>query len=210
MHNPMVDYRELRVEDSILADRNVRDEFKHLPTAEIKQLVEQNQLPFSVAALSITGDLNLGAFLRSAHLMGAKEAFVIGRRKLDRRSLVGMQNYMTIHRIEGRNDDMMSINPDVVHEVFTEHNLMPVVIELNGTPLSEMNWHQILDKPVAFPCLIIGNEGRGIGDDVLDMLRTLPGHVQVSIPQRGAGRSHNVSIAGSIVMAHMIDQMGWW
>ncbi len=190
--------------------RNVRDEFKALPTAEIKRIVSEKTLPFSVATLSITGDLNVGAIIRSAHLFGARNVHVIGRRKIDSRSIVGMANYIDVFKYEGRTADLMEIDPQLVEEVFLTNKLVPIVVELGGTPLPNMDWPAAIPGDGQTLCLTFGNEGLGISEAVLDRLRAIKGCQIVSIPQRGAGRSHNVANAASIVMGHMVNQMGWW
>ncbi|NJO65237.1 MAG: TrmH family RNA methyltransferase, partial [Richelia sp. RM2_1_2] len=166
-------------------------------------------LPFAIATLSVTGDLNVGAMLRTAHLMGAREGFVIGRRKIDRRSLVGIQNYFEIHRLEGRNEDMMSINSERVKEIFTEYNLVPIVMEVGGTPLTEMKWREVFANSPGLPTVVAGNEGRGIDDDTMKVLTDIPGAVRVAIPMRGVMRSFNVGHSLSIVMWDMVSKMGW-
>jgi tRNA G18 (ribose-2'-O)-methylase SpoU len=202
-------YGIMHEEDQIASFCNVRDDLKHLTIPEIRQIAQEDRLPYAVATLSVTGDLNVGAMLRTAHLMGAREAFVIGRRKLDRRSLVGIQNYFTIHRLEGRNEDMMTINAERVVEIFNEYNMFPIVMEQGGTPLPAVSWPAVFENTVRTPCVCVGNEGRGIEPDVLEAMATIPGFCQISIPQRGVSRSFNVGHCLSIVLWDLTSKMGW-
>ncbi len=205
----MIDYSLMHEDDQTATFLNIRDSLKDHTVGELKEIAQQDRLPFAFATLSVTGDLNVGAMLRTAHLLGAREGYVIGRRKLDRRSMVGIQNYFTIHRLEGRNPDMMSINPDRVREIFTEYNLMPIVMEDGGTPLSEVNWQEIFTNPPGLPTITMGNESRGIDSNTLKTLKEIPGFQQISIPMRGVMRSFNVGHALAMVMYDMVARMKW-
>lgn len=205
----MVEYKNLHTDDQTATFLNIRDELKSRTVGELKRIAQEDRLPFALACLSVTGDLNVGAMLRTAHLLGARAGYVIGRRKLDNRSMVGIQNYFEIHRLEGRNPDMMSINPTRVREIYTENNLMPIVMEDGGVPLYEMDWQDVFNNPPSLPTLTMGNEGRGIDDITLNALKEIPGFRQISIPMRGVMRSFNVGHALSIVMWDMVSRMGW-
>lgn len=205
----MVDYGTLHTDDQVATFLNIRDSLKTLTVGELKELAQNDRLPFAFAALSVTGDLNVGAMLRTAHLLGAREGYVIGRRKIDNRSLVGIQNYFNIHRLEGRNEDMMSINSDRVKEIFIEHNLIPIVMEDGGTPLHEMDWQEVFNSPPGLPTIVAGNEGRGIDSKTLTALSEITGFRQISIPMRGVMRSFNVGHALSIVLWDLVSKMSW-
>lgn len=205
----MVEYRQIHADNQQATFLNIRDSLKDKTVGELKELAQNDRLPFAFASLSVTGDLNVGAMLRTAHLLGAKEGYVIGRRKMDNRSCVGVQNYFKIHRLEGRNEDMMSINPERVREIYTERNLMPVVLEDGGTPLHEMNWQEVFDNPPGTPTITMGNEGQGIDIDTMNALKDISGFTHVSIPMRGVMRSFNVGHALAICLWSLVSEMGW-
>ena len=77
---------------------NVRDDLKGLTLEEI--LAVQPRLPYAVAMINTTGSLNVGVALRSAVLFGAERFYIVGRRRYDKRSTVGAQNYIQVERIE--------------------------------------------------------------------------------------------------------------
>ena len=83
-----------------LNDWNVADEFKNMNLEEIRAIQKIESLPFAVGALNLTGGLNLGSIIRSAVIFGAEKFYIIGKRRYDRRSTVGAQNYIDIEYIE--------------------------------------------------------------------------------------------------------------
>ena len=75
------------------------DEFKNMTLDQIQAIQKRESLPFAVAALNLTGGLNLGSIIRSAVIFGAEKFFIVGKRRYDRRSTVGAQNYIDIEHI---------------------------------------------------------------------------------------------------------------
>ena len=87
-----------------------------------------------------------------------------------------------------------------------KHGYRPVFVEQGGTPLNKVDWwNWILSMQPLRPCLVFGNENRGVQDDLLHDRR---GRI-VSIPQHGVIRSFNVASASAIVMYDMIRGMKW-
>ena len=71
---------------------NICDEYKKMKLEEVKELQENNSLPFAVAAVNINGDLNLGSMIRTSVIFGAEKFFIIGKKRYDKRSTVGAHN----------------------------------------------------------------------------------------------------------------------
>jgi len=174
---------------------NVRDEFKHLNLDEIKAEHTNQVLPFSVCALNLTGDLNLGMILRTACLTGAERAFIFGKKTYDRRSTVGAQNYLDIVKVSGI-DDTGELCKDKFYDTMNEYEYIPVFVEQGGTPIE---LHSIVDTSLK-PCYIFGNEGIGIPSSLISSSK------RVSLSQVGVLRSYNVSSAAAIVMYHVMNQ----
>lgn len=105
---------------------NVRDDLQHLPNDEIIKIQKDNTLPYAVCTLSVDSDLNISNIIRTACIFGAEKAIVYGRRKIDRRALVGSQNYIDIERIDGV-DDFGNIVADGFFEVMNKYNYVPVI-----------------------------------------------------------------------------------
>lgn len=191
---------------------NVRDELKSLTIEELQAEHLKDRLPFGICALSITGDLNLGVMIRSASLLGTRDFIIFGRRKYDKRSSVGAQNYIKVHRIDGLNPDM-SFDVYKFWDTMTALNYFPIFIEQipekehkygpYDSTLQQVSWRRILDAwNLKHPCLVFGNESTGIPLTLLNS-----GHPIIEIPQRGVLRSLNVSSAMAMVTWDLVKYL---
>lgn len=190
----MANYKNI-VENNKSNHWNIRDDLKGLPLEEIKAINNADRLPYAVCALNITGDLNIGIMLRTACLLGASEFFIIGRRQYDKRSTVGAQHFMKVHRYDGMVDDV-TIDSQYVLTILHSRGFTPISIECGGTDIMEVNFNMIKK-----PCLIVGNEGFGVPDEITNQTQI------VSIPQLGVLRSLNVSSAASIAMHQVMRSL---
>jgi len=180
---------------------NVADELKGATLEEIQAVQQKYTLPYAVCALNLTGDLNVGMMARTACLYGAREFIICGRRKYDKRSTVGAQNYMPITRVDGFTDGTNDFDADKFDAIMTEKEYYPIAIEQGGHPIELMNmgdWTDLIgceanDPP--YPCLVFGNENMGIPDVILNECATT-----LSLLQRGVLRSLNVSAAAAIAI----------
>ena len=165
---------------------NVADEYKDNTVEENRERCRKDSLPFSIAAMSVAGNLNIGMMMRTASLLGARDFFIFGRKKYDKRSTVGAQNYINVHRYPM---DVKSL-----HEVCQDTEYQPVFIEQGGltVPLTEGEWDRMPTKPM----FVFGSESDGIPEDIM---YTFPYAPIISIPQHGVLRSYNVAAAMSIV-----------
>src|SRR5205085_7526881 len=59
--------------------------------------------PAAVCCLNLKGDNNLGMIIRTASNFGMSKVIILGRRNYDRRTTVGMHNYIAIDRISATN-----------------------------------------------------------------------------------------------------------
>lgn len=206
-----INYADMIKENAEKNTFNVRDEFKHLSKDELDKLVADSRLPYAVAALNVTGDLNVSGIIRSASMFGAEKVLIIGRKNFDRRGAVGAQNYVKVEKYSAMEDEV-TIDPDAFFKIMEENNYVPIAVETGGKNISDflynsafMTWGE--DNTFTFithgkpyydnmkPCFIMGQEGTGIPESILTKIE----HV-VTIPQLGPMRSLNVASAASIVM----------
>lgn len=177
---------------------NVHDLYKGMSIEELRDIQARMTLPFSVCVINLTGDLNVGMIARSACIFGASQVYIFGRRKYDKRSTVGAQNYLPIVRVDGFRDDD-TLDPEAFRRMLRTFGLHPIFIEQNGWALEEIqrDWSQVLNLTPQGrqPCIILGNESEGVPPSFMD-----EGATVISITQRGVLRSLNVSAAASIVM----------
>jgi len=206
-----IDYQELANADvsAGLSHTNVHDHLKQNSVEVNRALTVDDRAPFGVCVLNITGELNVGTVVRTAHLTGASKVGIIGRKKYDSRGEVGSSKYFDVERISGLNDDGLTINPDVFWDWIDTNRFSPIFVEQGGTLLKDVNWElrcrdmRMLSQR---PCLVFGNENRGIQDDILhDSRGTI-----VSLSQCGVIRSYNVASTAAIVMYHLTSYMGWF
>lgn len=202
--------RNLAIPD-IYSERNVHDNLKHLDVAELQQITQSQTFPFWVMCLNVLGDLNVATVIRSAHLLGAERCVVFGRRKIDRRGLVGAAHYTPVDKVWAMNDDM-SLQPDQFVNYCETHELCPVFVEQGGHNLFEFDWTQAQStcaEKGGKLMLVLGTEREGIPESILKAGQSLGAHV-VSIPQRGVIRSHNLSMAFALVAGHMVQKLNWF
>ena len=190
---------------------NVRDDLKHLSLEELQEHQKNETLPYSVCAVNVLGDLNVGMMLRSAVVFGAEKFFIVGRRKFDRRSAVGAQNYMDVVRVAAVDDHLVSncnleVDSQKVYDTVVEHGYVPILFETGGRDFREMNqiWDN-LNSHSKKPCLIFGSESDGLPKPLVEMVDS---DYIVSIPQWGVLRSLNVSAAASIAMYDAATKAG--
>jgi tRNA G18 (ribose-2'-O)-methylase SpoU len=178
---------------------NVREELKG-NTVEQNQLIAKNSTKnFAVATFNLKGDLNLGTIMRTAHLTGACDFFIWGHRGWDRRSSVGVQNYINVVR-----DDQV-IDYKSAHAFLCKQlpdgswrHYRPVVVEHGGQDLDDWlrNFREMGDFNstkgcnMVPPCFIFGPE-EGFPSD-------WPAHIELK--QLGVTRSYNVGSAAAIVL----------
>lgn len=196
----MVNFKE-EIANDVLKSHNVRDELKQLTVETRKRIQSHDEKPFAVGLLNVTGELNVGTIIRTAALFGAENIFVFGRKEIDNRSHVGAINYVNMHYIKCM-DENLEFDTTVIRQVLENNNYWPFFVEQNGIPLNNVDFN--IPDPYKI-CIMLGNEGRGIPQKVLDMTFLKP----ISIPQFGVMRSHNVSVAAGIVMYEMCKARRW-
>lgn len=177
---------------------NVLDVYKDNSVAENIAICNRDRRKFSVGCISVTGELNIGMMIRSACLMGAENFYIFGRKKFDRRSTVGAENYINIEQFVF--DDPIHADEEIHHALnklhADEHDV--VLCEHGGSELGKFSWHDngIYPHEKYTPLFIFGSESHGIPDSITKS----PAFMKVSIPQRGVLRSFNVSAAMNIIM----------
>jgi tRNA(Leu) C34 or U34 (ribose-2'-O)-methylase TrmL len=178
---------------------NVRDEFKNNSVEQNQAIARESAKNFAVATFNLKGDLNLGTIMRTAHLAGAEKFFIFGHRGWDRRSAVGVQNYIDYEK----HDEVKSYSD--VNQVLCTQNpdgtwkrYRPVVVEQGGEDLFDwLNTFHGLEEfnkskgiKMVPPCFIFGPEEGFPSDWPAD----------IELKQLGVSRSYNVSSAAAIVL----------
>lgn len=182
---------------------NVRDELKGNTVEQNQEIARSTAKPFAVATFDLKGDLNLGTIMRTAHLCGAKDFFILNHRAWDRRSAVGVHNYIPVHRHDECKDWVSTA------KLLMSKNYLPFVVEQGGMEWSLWRtwWRNskrtrynyttkqyeyvATNGEVYHPCFIFGPEDTGFPED-------WPRNI--SLQQAGVTRSFNVSSAAAILL----------
>lgn len=183
-------------------DWNVHDCYKSKNLEQLREICQQESLPFAVCALSVTGELNIGMIMRSASLLGVEKMFMVGRRKYDKRSTVGAYKYLDLERIDMLNVDSLTIDGDSVIDLINDRGYTPVAVEGPNPYNTPHNVRRVDWNTIKSPCLIVGSESDGLPAQILKRCQ-----FTVGIHQRGVLRSFNVSAAASIVMYEVASQL---
>lgn len=186
----MLNDDEIFAKNTIQLDRamnnwNVRNDLKNLDLDIIRS--NQPKLGYSIGLVNIDGGLNVGTIIRTAVIFGADKVYIIGRKRYDRRSLVGAQNYIDIDFIPGDiNSDAGAAN---IINVISGEGYTPVIIEQSDKSKNISAYSNMKC------CYMFGAEGEGMPTNILNACNN---HVEIA--QYGVMRSLNVSAAAAIIM----------
>jgi tRNA G18 (ribose-2'-O)-methylase SpoU len=164
---------------------NVMDHLKSKSVEEIRQYLKDTALPYAICVENIIGDFNLGTVARNANAFNAKEFFYVGIKKVDRRSMLGVQNYTDIQWL-ATVDDLIKLKDKYVF-IGIDNNVRSV-------PLSTYTF-------VPNTLFIFGEEGVGLTPIIQAMCKDI-----VYIEQQGSVRSLNVGTASGIIMHQFVQQ----
>jgi tRNA G18 (ribose-2'-O)-methylase SpoU len=196
--NPFIDYQKI-INDTASKHYNVADIYKDNSYEENIEICKNDRLPFSVGAVNITGELNIGMMIRSACLMGASNFYIFGRKKFDARSTVGAEKYINI--VQYNYEDPMTADDEMLRDI---RNLPHPIIacEQGGAELGTVDVRVLYGKFSAHhPLFLFGSESHGIPQGILDQKTHDDDYEfsRISIPQVGVLRSFNVSAAMNII-----------
>lgn len=161
---------------------NVVDEMKELSVSEIRDMVQSNAIPATIAMHNVYGNLNLGSIIRTANFLGFREVLYFGRRKWDRRGAVGTYNYTEVTYFSEEEDFLRDITDRGLNLVALENNVSYT------TPVEKFIWPEN-------PCILVGEENSGLPEAILEQC-----YGTIEILGRGSVRSLNVSTAAAIAM----------
>ena len=170
-------------------------------------------LPYDVLAINIKSDLNIGNMIRTAHLCGCHKFIIFGRKKYDKRSLVGVDKYQIIEKICGNNlTDRLDYNDYFIdaklfYNYIIQNNYYPIFIEQHhdSLVLNNENLEQIISiikMANKMPLFIFGNESIGISNDLIDIFED---KFILELNQLGVLQSFNVSNSLAIVCYKLME-----
>lgn len=171
---------------------NIDNNYKKFDPKIYKKISEKLSLPLHLMLFNISGDANIALSIRTAAVYGCSDVWIVGKKKFNKRAMVGAHHYINIHKI------------DIIDNAFfIKHELQPFVIEQNGLPIEKVKFkHHMNNNKKA--CLIVGSEVEGVP---IDLIKSLKSALVVSISQYGMIKSLNVSIASSIAIYEYTKQL---
>lgn len=179
---------------------NVKDEFQLNTTDVNKHIYEEMSVSAEVACINLKNNLNIGTLVRTASLFAIAKIHIIGKKKYDRRGAVGLQNYIpVIHHSAVTHDEKGDADVDQMIDILIKlsqtHFLIFIEQTSRSVGLIDMNKNIVMQtKP---PIFIVGSESCGIPQKIVE---SFSDSIFVEIPQRGIGRSHNVTCALSMIL----------
>jgi tRNA G18 (ribose-2'-O)-methylase SpoU len=206
----VVNYSEIIEEDttSFNSTHNVLDQFKNISVEDRREICKKDRMDYYVCVLNVTGELNVGTIVRTSLLAGAREVLIVGRKRFDNRSTVGSYNYIDVTKYDAMSDET-TIDCDEFVKICETRKLYPIFVELGGVEIPNFDWKDTIswiNSMGMYPMLVLGNEGRGVPEELLDGLNSCI----VSLPQKGVMRSYNVGVAHAMVTMDMMTKMNWW
>lgn len=195
MENPMVNYSKI-IADTAKNHYNVHDQYKHNTVEQNAEIQKSQTRTFSVGCINVTGELNVGMMIRSACLMGAENFYIFGRKKFDKRSTVGAENYINI--VQFSYDDPLTADDDMFNDVCILHASIHdiVMCEQGGQEIGTHKSTPWSSRKLNNPLFLFGSESHGT-PEVFSKNSLFH---KVSIPQVGVLRSFNVSAAMNIIV----------
>lgn len=170
---------------------NVHDMYKDRDIDSLMRISKALTMPYSIMLYNCCGDFNIGVLARTGTCLATHRVFTVGRRKFDRRTLVGANNYTQLEKY----DEITDLNA-----FFSERKMFPVFIEQGGVDIDTYKFEELYSDPSREPCLVVGSECDGIPQKIMD---AFPDSPRLSISQPGVIRSLNVSSAGSMALHRM-------
>lgn len=166
---------------------NVLPHLKHLSKPEIQDYCKQNSKPYGILMENLLGDFNFASVIRSANAFGAEKIFYYGKKKFDRRGACGTHHYVNLNFFETF-EDVLSLKE--------EYTFVALENVSRTSYLHEFSW-DTYKKPL----IILGEEGSGISEQMLDLCDH-----QIEIKQLGSVPSVNAAVAASIAMSDLLSK----
>lgn len=180
---------------------NRREDYREYSDEQLSGITK-NVLPYDVCLLSLHGNLNVGTSIRSAHLCGASNVYIWGRRFYDRRSTVGSEFYCNVEKFDGL-DSELNIDYNGLFEMFKTKQIIPVFIEQHRSAikLEHVKWETKQNKTNGQRyCFVFGNESSGIPTEFIEKcLSYFKESFIIELSQLNIVRSYNVASAVSII-----------
>jgi len=173
---------------------NISEQYSNHTIDELKQLYIDKSIDAIIMCLNPDMDRNIGNIIRTASASFFKKCVIIGRKRVNLKSSVGMNHYVPIEYVQatlGYHNQYYDFEKIIsyLEEISKTHII--VFIELHKDSISLKNMNTLIKKSGKPPAFLVGNEGSGIPVELLECDKF--DKIIVQIPMNGFVRSYNVS-----------------
>jgi tRNA G18 (ribose-2'-O)-methylase SpoU len=162
--------------------RNVADFYKYWTKDSINAHLDVNRHKFGILCCNFNNDFNIATTIRNNNAFLAKEVFIYGHKKWDRRGAVGAHLYSRIHHL-ATEEDLGEIGN------YTWIGIDNIEGAVEGAvPMDSFVWPKNT-------LMCFGQEQMGLPPEIIDRCQNV-----VYIKQYGSVRSLNVGTASGIAM----------
>lgn len=179
---------------------NIKDCFKNHTIDELKKIYRDNAKEPIIICLNPDMDRNIGAMLRTASGYFFQKMVIIGRRKTDFKSSVGMNHYMPIEYVKatkGIYNEEYDFTEIINYLIDLSKTHCIVIVELDDNSIKLTKMNDAINSTGKPPAFLMGNEKDGVPLEILNCDKF--DKIIVEIPSIGLGRSYNVSNSFSMV-----------
>ena len=160
--------------------RNVKPEFKHMETHEIREVLAKTQFPFAVCMENFNHDFNVSVVIRNTNAFNGKKMFYFSpKKKYDARGAVGCKHYTDVEHLSSI-EQLIALKKDYV--------LVGVDCVPGSISMTPFEWP---DNTL----MVFGSEGVGLSEAVQSICSVI-----VHIDQFGSVPSLNAACASAIAM----------
>ena len=165
--------------------RNIIDYYHYWTNEAIKADLDSKRFPFAVLCCNVHGDYNLSTVVRCCNAFLAREIFIYGRKKWDKRGAVGTHHYERFHHVR----------EEFELDLIKGYTWIGIDNVETALPIDEFKWPET-------PLLCFGEEHVGVPKEVLARCKNV-----VYIRQYGSVRSLNVGVAAGIAIQDCIVKL---
>lgn len=164
--------------DGVYRPYTRKDRFRH----------DVESLPFSAGAISLFDDKNVHLVLRSLACFSGREFFVVGSNNFFPGAAKGLDELITIHHFRNVNEWLTYMRNE------TDYKIVAVEQSDRSVPINDVKYPEK-------PCFIFGNEGFGMGDDIL-----INADQVIEIPMNGYHPCLNVGCSASVIFYDYVNK----
>lgn len=161
---------------------NVIDIYKKWSAEEIRAALQPNRMPLVNICINLDHGFNVGSIIRASNCFLAKETYVVGRKRFDRRGAVGSTHVERVYHADNFDEVLETLRP-LGYSIFAVDNI------------PEYNPQNIFDADIQMKsAFVYGSECDGLPQEIIDECDEM-----IYIRQDGSIRSLNVAQAAACV-----------